>query len=194
MGLYFLFITYRLHFFLSWISSLSISSSARSASRFSNHVFLGLPTGLLPSTLISIIFFTQSSLYFPITCPYHLSLPLRITVVIGSTLTSFLNSLPVFLYFMETPHIHLKVCISANDSKTEFIVFRSPQLKHDLSGLSVNVGESIISQSSRGRYLGVIFDQFLNIDDHITAIFRSTHFHIRNIDIRCLFYYYSCTY
>ena len=27
-----------------------------------------------------------------------------------------------------------------NDSKTKFIVFRSPQLKCDLSGLSVNVG------------------------------------------------------
>ena len=33
------------------------------------------------------------------------------------------------------------------DSKTEFIVFRSPQLKCDLSGLSVNVSESMITQS-----------------------------------------------
>ena len=65
--------------------------------------------------------------------------------------------------------------------KTEFFVFRSPQLKCDLSGLSVNVGESI-TQSSKVRDLGVIFDQFLNLDDHITAICRSTHFHIRNID------------
>ena len=32
-----------------------------------------------------------------------------------------------------------------NDSKTEFIVFRSPQLRCDLSGLSVNVGESQIT-------------------------------------------------
>ena len=38
--------------------------------------------------------------------------------------------------------------LTINDSKTEFIVFRSPQLKCDLSGLSVNVGESIITQSS----------------------------------------------
>ena len=29
--------------------------------------------------------------------------------------------------------------------------------------------------------MGVIFKQFLNFDDHITAICRSTHFHIRNI-------------
>ena len=65
--------------------------------------------------------------------------------------------------------------------KTEFIVFRSPQLKCDLSGLSVNVGESMITQSSKVRDLGVIFDQFLNFDDHITAICKNTHFHIRNI-------------
>ena len=65
--------------------------------------------------------------------------------------------------------------------KQEFIVFRSPQLKCDLSGLSVNVGERMITQSSKVRDLGVIFDQFLNFDDHITAICRSTYFHIRNI-------------
>ena len=68
--------------------------------------------------------------------------------------------------------------LKVNDSKT---VFRSPQLKCDLSDLSVNVGESMITQSSKVRDLGVIFDQFLYFDDHITAICRSTHFHIRNI-------------
>ena len=68
-----------------------------------------------------------------------------------------------------------------NDSKTECIVFRSPQLKCDLSCLSVNVGKSMITQSLKVRDLGVIFDQFLNFDGHITAICRSTHFHIRNI-------------
>ena len=35
--------------------------------------------------------------------------------------------------------------LKINYSKTEFIVFRSPQLKCDLSGLSVNVGESMIT-------------------------------------------------
>ena len=57
--------------------------------------------------------------------------------------------------------------LKINDSKAEFIVLRSPQLRCDLSGLSVNVGD-----------LGVTFDQFLNFDDHITAICRSTYFHI----------------
>ena len=84
--------------------------------------------------------------------------------------------------------------LKINDSKTESIVFRSPQLKCDLSGLSVNVGESMITQSSKVRDLGVIFDQFLNFDDHITAICRSTHFHIRNIGkIRNLLSFDACS-
>ena len=52
--------------------------------------------------------------------------------------------------------------LKINDSKTEFIVFRSPQLRCDLSGLSVNVGESQITQSLKVRDLDVTFDQFLN--------------------------------
>ena len=76
-----------------------------------NHVLAGLPTGLLDSTLYSILFFTQSSSLFLITCSYHLSLLLLMTVVIGSTPTNSLNSSLVFLSFMETPHIHLICCI-----------------------------------------------------------------------------------
>ena len=56
-----------------------------------------------------------------------------------------------------------------NDSKT--------QLKCDLSGLSVNVGKGMITQSSKVRYLGFIFDQLINFDDHNTAICWSTHFY-----------------
>ena len=53
--------------------------------------------------------------------------------------------------------------LKINDSKTEFIVFRSPRLRCDLSGLLVNVGESQITQSLKVRDLGVIFDKFLNL-------------------------------
>ena len=84
--------------------------------------------------------------------------------------------------------------LKINDSKTEFIVFRSPPLKCDFSGLSVNVGDSMITQSSKVRNLEVIFDQFLNFDDHIIVICRSTHFHIRNIDkIGNLLSYDACS-
>ena len=43
--------------------------------------------------------------------------------------------------------------LKINDSKTLFIVFRFPQLKCDLSGLSVNVGGSMTTQSSKVRDL-----------------------------------------
>ena len=55
----------------------------------------------------------------------------------------------------------------------------------------MNVGESQITQSLKVRDLGVTFDQFLNFDDHITAICRSTYFHIRNI--RNLLSYNVCS-
>ena len=41
--------------------------------------------------------------------------------------------------------------LKINNSKTEFIVFRSPQLRCDLGGLSVNVCESQITESLKVR-------------------------------------------
>ena len=64
----------------------------------------------------------------------------------------------------------------------KFIVFRSPQLKCNLSGLSVNVGVNMITQPSTMRDLGVIFDKFLSFVNRITAICRNTYFQIRNMD------------
>ena len=48
--------------------------------------------------------------------------------------------------------------LKINDAKTEFIVFRSPMLKHDLSDLSVNAGGNVIKPSEKVRGLGVILD------------------------------------
>ena len=44
--------------------------------------------------------------------------------------------------------------LKINDSKTVFIVFRYPQLRCDISGLSVNVGESQITQWLKVRNIG----------------------------------------
>ena len=75
----------------------------------------------------------------------------------------------------------IKNKLKMNDSKTEFIVFRYPQTKQDLSSLSVYVGDSIIQQSSKVMDLGVIFDQFLSFDDYFSSVCRSTHYNLRNI-------------
>ena len=71
--------------------------------------------------------------------------------------------------------------LKISDDKTEFIVFRSSMLKHDLSNLSENVGGNLIKPSEKVRDLGVILDQTSSFDDHISAICQSAHFHIRNI-------------
>ena len=75
----------------------------------------------------------------------------------------------------------IKNKLKINDSKTEFIVFRSPQAEQDFSSLSISVGDSIILQSSKVKDLGVIFYQSLSFDDYISSVCRSTHFHLRNI-------------
>ena len=114
IGIDFLFITLFLHFFRSWTSSLSISSSVMSTSTRPNHVLLGCPTGLLPSTLYSIHFIIHyhlSSSLFLITWPYHLNLPPLMTVVIGWTPINFLSSSLFLLYFKETPLIDIITCI-----------------------------------------------------------------------------------
>ena len=75
----------------------------------------------------------------------------------------------------------IKNKLKINDSKAEFIIFRSLLLKTDLSGVSISVGDSQISSSPKVRDLGVIFDNCLSFDAHISNICRSTHFHLRNI-------------
>ena len=84
----------------------------------------------------------------------------------------------------------IKNKLKINGSKTEFLVFRSPQVKQDFSSLTISVGDSIILQSSKVRDLGVIFDQSLSFDDYISGVCRSTHFHLRNVGrIRSLLSY-----
>ena len=83
--------------------------------------------------------------------------------------------------------------LKINDAKTEFIVFRSPMLKHDLSDLFVNVRGNLIKPSEKFCDLGVILDQTLSFDDYISAICQSAHFHIRNIGrIRNLLSFDAC--
>ena len=50
----------------------------------------------------------------------------------------------------------IKNKLKINDSKTEFIIFRSPLLKQNLNDLSVRVGDMQVSPSSKMRDLGVV--------------------------------------
>ena len=72
--------------------------------------------------------------------------------------------------------VWIKNKLKINDSKTEFIIFRSPLLKQNLSDLSVSVGDMQVSPSSKVRDLGVVYDQYLTFRDHISGICKSTIF------------------
>ena len=61
----------------------------------------------------------------------------------------------------------IKNKLKINYSKTEFIIFRSPLLKTDLSDVSISVGDSQISSSPKVHDLGVIFDNCLSLDAHV---------------------------
>ena len=108
IGLDFLFITYFLHFFLSWRSSLSISTSVTSASTLYNHVLLG--SSNRSSAFNSILHTFRHSVL--VTFPHHRSIPSQPTTFNNSC--DMLNSNQRgLLSFMEIPHIHLIICITA---------------------------------------------------------------------------------
>ena len=73
----------------------------------------------------------------------------------------------------------MKTCQLAFKQRTGTTVISSATIPVNMNKLSVNVGESHITQLLKVRDLGVTFDQMLSFDNHITAICRSTYFHIR---------------
>ena len=88
---------------------------------------------------------------------------------------------------------HAHETLSKAHVSTKFTKFTIIIFIHDLNGISVNVGDSQIVPSVKVRNLGVIFDQSLTFDDHISAIYQSVHFHIRNIGkVRKLLSFDAC--
>ena len=75
----------------------------------------------------------------------------------------------------------IKNKLKINDSKTEFIIFRSLQCKASISGVSISVVDRNILASPKLRDLGVIFDECLTLDAHISNICKRAHFYLRNI-------------
>ena len=63
------------------------------------------------------------------------------------------------------------------DVKREFIIFLSLLL----SDWFISVGGTQILLSSNVRGIGVVFDQYLTFNYHISGIFKSTHFHLSSI-------------
>ena len=80
------------------------------------------------------------------------------------------NNILLLLFLLIGPHLFQLPYIY-------IIIFRSPLLKQNVSDLSISVGDTHVSPSSKVRDLGVVFDQYLTFHDHISGICKSTHFH-----------------
>ena len=71
--------------------------------------------------------------------------------------------------------------LKLNEEKTEVILFTSKHGLKSLSNMTVTVGEQQQLQSSSVRDLGVIYDQHLNMSQHVRSVCRTGYYHLRNI-------------
>ena len=71
--------------------------------------------------------------------------------------------------------------LQLNEDKTELLVISSPKQRHKVQVSSLLVNDTLVTASSSAKNLGVIFDQELNMKDHVTNICKNTNFHLRQI-------------
>ena len=71
--------------------------------------------------------------------------------------------------------------LKINDSKTEFIILGSKHQLHKVNIPGVKVGDENIQPVTSVRNLGVIFDQHLAMDKHISKVCSVAFFHLHNI-------------
>ena len=103
---------------------------------------------------------------------YLLCTPGRLDWLLESTVYSF-----IFMHRVWMTHNLLKL----NDDKTDIIYIASPHFAKSISVPTIKVDDTQIEPSLKVTNLGVIFDQFLKMDDHITTVCKASYFHLKNI-------------
>ena len=71
--------------------------------------------------------------------------------------------------------------LKLNPDKTEFFIMSSSHHRTVLHDVSFHIVDDIIPQSSTVRNLGVVFDQQMNMDHHITKLCQIINWQIRNL-------------
>ena len=72
--------------------------------------------------------------------------------------------------------------LKLNQDKTEFLLIASPNHNRLLSNTRlVIVPNTVIHPSPFVRNLGVVFDKFMNMDEHVTQMCKSVNYHIHNL-------------
>ena len=68
--------------------------------------------------------------------------------------------------------------------KTEFLIITSPKAGFS-ANLQLKISQKIVIPSTSCKSLGVMLDDHMQMDAHISHICRTTHFHLRNIGTIC---------
>src|SRR5438132_3793563 len=72
--------------------------------------------------------------------------------------------------------------LALNPSKTEFMLFGTPQKLLKLNDVCLSISSDIsITPASSVKNLGVVFDKHLSFHEHITKISQTCFFHIRDL-------------
>ena len=71
--------------------------------------------------------------------------------------------------------------LKLNDDKTEFLVVSSKSLGVEDAELTLNIGDCRVHSTDKARNLGVIFDNKLNMENHISQVCRAAYHHIRDL-------------
>ena len=74
--------------------------------------------------------------------------------------------------------------LKINDDKIEFLIITSPKAEFS-ANLQLKIGQKIVLPSTSCKSLGVMFDDHMQMDTHISHICRTIHFHLRSIGAIC---------
>ena len=96
------------------------------------------------------------------------------------TLSQQINSLENCVEAISDWMVNMK--LKLNTDKTELLVIRSKFRTQPVPDIQILVGNSVIQPASKIRNLGVIFDETLSFDDHISATCQSAYWQLKNIN------------
>jgi len=71
--------------------------------------------------------------------------------------------------------------LKLNSAKTEFFLAASAYNLIYLKDICIDIGGTVISQSSTIRNLGVVFDKKISMSNHVSNLVKTVNYHLRNI-------------
>ena len=71
--------------------------------------------------------------------------------------------------------------LKLNAEKTEVIYITPPHFQHKFEALPIHIDGETVFPSASARNIGVIFDKYLSLHEHISSVCRTCVYHLRNI-------------